>query len=165
MTNPQTISDGKVVTIHYKLTLDNGTVVDSSEGQDPLAYLHGTGSIVSGLESALEGRSAGDSFNVKVAPEDGYGQRSPDAVQVVARDVFPEDAKLEPGISFHAMDENQQALIGTITAVEGEKITVDFNHPMAGLNLNFEIEVTEIRDATDEEKEHGHVHGSGGHEH
>jgi FKBP-type peptidyl-prolyl cis-trans isomerase SlyD len=165
MSEQMTVTSGRVVTMHYKLTLDDGQMVDSSQGREPLSYLHGAGNIVPGLESALEGQASGSTLSVKVAPEEGYGQRHPDAVQNVPRGAFPADAKLEVGLSFQAVDENQNPLMGTITALENDAVTVDFNHPLAGLNLNFEIEITEVRDATPEEAEHGHVHGPDGHEH
>lgn len=165
MTEANTIADGSVVTMHYKLVLEDGQVVDSSEGSDPLAYMHGSGNIVPGLESAMNGRKIGDKFDVAVAPEEGYGARHEDAVQTVPRDMFPPDAELEPGIQFQATDEEQRPVMGTIKEVADDSITVDFNHPLAGQVLNFSIEVVTIRDATEEEKSHGHVHGKGGHEH
>ncbi len=165
MTEANTIADGTVVTMHYKLVLDGGEVVDSSEGADPLAYLHGSGNIVPGLESAMGGKSEGDKFDVTVTPEEGYGPRHDEAVQTVPRSVFPEDAQLEVGIQFQATDENGRPIMGTIKEIVDDKVTVDFNHPLAGQSLNFSIEVVGIRAATDEEKEHGHVHGPGGHEH
>ncbi len=159
------IAAGRVVTMHYKLALDDGQVVDSSEGSDPLAYLHGAKNIVAGLESAMDGKGVGDSFDVKVTPEEGYGVRHEEAVQQVPRGMFPPEAQLNAGIQFQAQDEGGQPIMGTIMAVEGDTITVDFNHPLAGQNLNFSIEVVGIRAATDEETKHGHVHGPGGHDH
>lgn len=165
MTQANTIADGTVVTMHYKLVLDDGQTIDSSEGNDPLAYLHGAGNIVPGLESAMNGRGVGESFEVSVAPEEGYGVRHEEAVQTVPRGMFPPDAQLEAGIQFQAMDEEQRPIMGTIKEVAEETVTVDFNHPLAGQKLNFSIEVVDVRAATDEEKEHGHVHGAGGHQH
>ncbi|MEM8712315.1 MAG: peptidylprolyl isomerase [Planctomycetota bacterium] len=165
MTQANTIADGTVVTMHYKLVLDDGQTIDSSEGNDPLAYLHGAGNIVPGLESAMNGRGVGESFDVSVAPEDGYGIRHEEAVQTVPRGMFPPDAELEAGIQFQAMDEEQRPIMGTIKEVAEETVTVDFNHPLAGEKLNFSIEVVGVRAATDEEKEHGHVQGPGGPQH
>jgi len=165
MSESNTIADGAVVTMHYKLTLSDGQVIDSSEGQDPLAYLHGANNIVPGLEAAMGGKAAGESFEVNVAPEEGYGPRIDEAIQTVPRDRFPADATLEAGIQFQATDPDGNPLMGTITAVEGEDITVDFNHPLAGQTLNFSIEIVEVREATEEEQKHGHVHGPGGHQH
>ena len=138
MSETITIADGAVVAMHYKLTLSDGQVIDSSEGQDPLAYLHGANNIVPGLEAAMGGKAAGESFEVNVAPEEGYGPRIEEAIQTVPRDRFPADATLEAGIQFQATDPDGNPLMGTITAVEGEDITVDFNHPLAGLDLHFE---------------------------
>lgn len=165
MTEANTIADGSVVTMHYKLVLGDGQVVDSSEGSEPLAYLHGSGNIVPGLESAMSGKAEGEKFDVKVAPEEGYGPRHDEAVQTVPRTMFPEDAQLQAGIQFQATDEQQRPIMGTIKEVSDETVTVDFNHPLAGQELNFSIEVVAVRAATSEEKEHGHVHGPGGHSH
>lgn len=157
---PTTIGDGKVVNIHYKLTLGggDGSVVDSSEGRDPLPYLHGAGNIVAGLEAALAGKSEGAAFDVEVAPADGYGERHDEAVQNVPRDAFPPESELQAGLQFQATGPDGQPLMGMITSIEGEVVTVDFNHPLAGETLLFSIEVVSIRDATEEEREHGHVH-------
>ena len=157
---PTTIGDGKVVNIHYKLTLGggDGSAVDSSEGRDPLPYLHGAGNIVAGLEAALAGKSEGAAFDVEVAPADGYGERHDESVQNVPRDAFPPEAELQAGLQFQATGPDGQPLMGTITSIEGEVVTVDFNHPLAGETLHFSIEVVSIRDATEEEREHGHVH-------
>ncbi|MCA8941799.1 MAG: peptidylprolyl isomerase [Planctomycetes bacterium] len=160
-----TIADGKVVSIHYKLTLDNGTVVDSSEGQDPLDYLHGAQNIVPGLEKQLTGKTIGDAVQAKVAPSEGYGERDEQAIQEVERGAFPADADVSPGITFQALDEDQNPLLGTIVKVDGNSVTVDFNHPLAGHNLNFEVTIEAIRDATSQEQEHGHAHGAHGHDH
>jgi FKBP-type peptidyl-prolyl cis-trans isomerase SlyD len=165
MSETQTITAGSVVTIHYKLTLDDGQVVDSSAGRDPLAYLHGHGNIVPGLERALEGRVIGDDLAVKVSPDEGYGVRHDEAVHTVPRGAFPADAELREGLTFQAQDERGHVMMGTITAMAGEEVTVDFNHPLAGQNLNFEVQVEAIRAATAEEMQHGHVHGPGGHHH
>lgn len=165
MPDKHTVSAGKVVTMHYKLTLDDGQVVDDSAGGEPMSYLHGSGEVVPGLETALEGRKAGDDVRVSVSPEQGYGHREPDAVQAVQRSAFPPNAKLDVGITFQAMDQDENPLLGTITKVAGDEVTVDFNHPLAGFNLHFEVRVTGVREATAEERRHGHVHGPGGHHH
>lgn len=158
MSESLTIAADKVVSIHYKLTLDNGQVVDSSEGREPLAYLHGHGNIVPGLESALTGKSVGDDVQVVVSPEEGYGEHHGEAVHKVQRGVFPPDAELREGLTFQARDEKGNPLMGSITKVEGDDITVDFNHPLAGQNLHFAVSVVAIRAATDEETTHGHAH-------
>lgn len=165
MTAANTIVDGAVVSMHYKLVLGDGKVVDSSEGAEPLAYLHGSGNIVPGLESAMVGKAVGEKFDVSVTAEEGYGPHHDEAVQTVPRTMFPEDAQLEVDIQFQASDEEGRPIMGTIKEVKDDTVTVDFNHPLAGETLNFSIEVVEVRAATDEEKEHGHVHGPGGHQH
>lgn len=165
MSDSDTITAGKVVTIHYTLTLDDGQKVDSSRGGDPLAYLHGAENIVPGLEKQLDGKTVGDEFEAVVKPDEAYGERIPDAVQQVQRSAFPADATLEVGMQFQAEDEAGNRVMGTITSMDGEAVTVDFNHPLAGRTLNFAVEVTAIRDASDEEQQHGHPHGPGGHQH
>jgi FKBP-type peptidyl-prolyl cis-trans isomerase SlyD len=158
------IAQDKVVLIHYTLTDDAGKVLDSSSGGDPLAYMHGQGNIIAGLEKALEGRQAGDRLAVRVEPAEGYGARDETLVQQVPRRQFG-GAKVQPGMQFHAQTAGGHARVVTVTHIQGDMVTVDANHPLAGEVLNFDVEVTEVRDATAEEIEHGHVHGPGGHHH
>lgn len=158
------ISENKVVSIHYTLKNDAGEVLDTSSGHEPLAYLHGSGNIVPGLEKALEGKQAGDSVSVSVTPEEGYGPRHDGLVQEVPRAAFEGVDEIEPDMQFHA-EGPAGPLVLTVTKVEGDTITVDGNHPLAGETLHFAVEVTEVRDATEEELEHGHVHGPDGHHH
>lgn len=165
MSDSNTVTDGSVVTMHYKLTLDGGEVVDSSEGNEPLAYLHGAQNIVPGLEKEITGKSVGDKFDVDVIPAEGYGERIDDAVQVVDRGAFPPDADLQAGMAFQAVDENQNPLMGRIEKIEGDQVTVDFNHVLAGQTLHFAVEIVGVRAATAEENEHGHPHGPGGVDH
>ena len=153
-----------VAYIHYTLKDDAGAVIDSSSGGEPLAYLHGAGNIVPGLEKALEGQQAGAKLAVKVAPQEGYGVRDEALVQQVPRRSFQGVRDLKPGMRFHA--QTQQGPVAVmVTQVQGDMITVDGNHALAGVTLNFEIEVTKVREATPEELIHGHVHGPGGHSH
>ena len=159
------IGSEKVVLIHYTLTDESGQVLDSSSGRDPLAYLHGKGNIIPGLEKALEGRQAGDKLNVAVQPAEGYGERDERLVQDVPREAFENVDEVNPGMQFQAQNEQGQARIVTVTKVADDLITIDANHPLAGTNLNFDVEVTEVREPTAEELEHGHVHGPGGHNH
>ena len=159
------IAQDKVVLIHYTLTDDAGKVLDSSSGGDPLAYLHGQGNIIPGLEKALEGKQAGDKLNVRVEPAEGYGVRDDSLVQQVPRRAFGSVSKVEPGMQFHAQSAQGQMRVVTVTHVQGDMVTVDGNHPLAGEVLVFDVEVAEVRDATGEELEHGHVHGPGGHHH
>lgn len=156
------IANNKVVSIHYKLTNDDGDILDSSEGQEPLAYLHGLGNIIPGLENALSGRALGDKFSVTVAPADGYGERDNEMVQSVPKSAFQGVDQILPGMQFQAQSPEGMQLV-TVIDVDGDEVILDGNHPMAGITLTFDVEVTEIRDATAEELEHGHVHGPGGH--
>ena len=158
------IAADKVVLIHYTLTNDKGETLDSSAGGDPLAYLHGQGNIISGLERALEGRKAGDKLSVRVEPADGYGVRDDDLVQQVPRRQFG-GTSVSPGMQFHAQSPGGHQRVVTVTHIKGDMVTVDGNHPLAGEVLHFEVEVADVREATEEELEHGHVHGPGGHHH
>lgn len=158
------IADECVVHFHYKLTDDAGELIDASAEHQPLAYLHGAGNIVPGLEKAMQGRESGDSFEVKVAPEEGYGHRNDALVQTVPKEMFQGIDSIETGMRFTAESDRGPVAV-TVTEVDGDQVTVDGNHALAGQNLNFAIEVTEVCEATAEELEHGHVHGPGGHEH
>jgi len=158
------IADRCVASFNYTLTNDSGEVLDSSSGRGPLAYLHGAGNIVAGLEKAMTGKQVGDKFNVDVVPEEGYGLHNPALVQVVPRSAFRGVKDLEPGMQFRAESDHGPMSV-VVTAVEGDKVTVDGNHPLAGATLHFAIEVTEVREASAEEVMHGHVHGPGGHHH
>ena len=158
------ISPNMVVSIDYTLTDDQGTVIDTSEGRGPLPYLAGAGNIIPGLEKALEGKAVGDKLQVKISPEEGYGERHEQMVQEVPRSAFQGVDNIEVGMQFHA-DSDHGPLPVVVTAVSDETVTVDGNHPLAGENLNFDVTVVEIREASAEELEHGHVHGPGGHEH
>ncbi len=159
------IAQDKVVLIHYTLTNDKGEVVDSSSGGAPLSYLHGKGNIIPGLEKALEGKQAGDKLDVKVAPAEGYGERDDQLVQQVPRRAFAGVQDVQPGMQFHAQGSGGQMRVVTVVRIAGDMVTVDGNHPLAGENLTFAVEVTEVRDASEEELAHGHVHGPGGHHH
>jgi len=158
------ISKHKVVTLDYTLTNDDGEVLDTSKGQEPLAYIHGTGFMIPGLENALEGKSAGNSFSVTVEPRDGYGERDDELVKIVEKSMFEGVGELEEGMQFQAESDDGVEVV-RILAVEGDKVTVDGNHPLADTTLNFEVQVVGVREASQEEVEHGHVHGAGGHQH
>lgn len=158
------IAKDKVVTLDYVLTDDNGNELDrSNEGN--FAYLHGANNIIPGLENALAGKTAGDAVKVDVAPEEGYGQRNDSLTQVVTKDMFDPNAELAEGMQFHAQSPDGQHIVVTVTGINGDEVTIDGNHPLAGVNLNFDVKVVEVRDATAEELSHGHVHGPGGHDH
>lgn len=158
------ISLNKVASIQYTLTDDAGEILDSSEGGEPLAYIHGQGNIIPGLESALEGKQVGDSFKVSIAPEQAYGEHDEALKQVVPKHMFGGVDEIEVGMQFHAQTDHGMQVI-TIAEVNGDDITVDGNHPLAGQTLHFDVTVVEIREATEEELDHGHVHGAGGHHH
>ena len=156
------IKKDSVVTFNYTLKDDGGEVIDSSPTGEPLAYLHGHGNLVPGLERELEGKNSGDELTVKVTPAEGYGEHSRELVQKVPRRSLKGIAKITVGMRLHAQT-GQGPRPVTVTAVTGDMVTIDGNHPLAGKNLNFDIGIVDVRDATDEELAHGHVHGPGGH--
>ena len=159
----QPVAAGKVVSIHYSLTLASGETVDSSAGGEPLAYLHGKGNIVPGLERQITGKAAGAQFKAVVPPAEGYGVRDEARVRTLPRNVFPRGQELEPGMQFGTEDEQGNPVPFWITGVTKDQVTVDFNHPLAGETLHFAIEVVAVRDATAEEMSHGHPHNPGEH--
>jgi FKBP-type peptidyl-prolyl cis-trans isomerase SlyD len=152
------VEQHSVVSIHYVLTDEQKTVLDSSEGQDPLTYLHGTGGLIPGLEKEILGKAVGDKFDVTVDPVEGYGELDESLVQKVPLEVFEGVDKVEPGMQFRTEDQDGSSQLITVTDVEDEEVTIDMNHPLAGVTLYFDIEITAIRDATEEEIEHGHTH-------
>jgi len=154
------IATNDVVTIHYTLKDDADKVIDSSSGGEPLAYLHGHGNIVAGLERELAGKSVGERLTVRVPAAEGYGEYDRALVQKVPRRALKGIANLKIGMRLQA---GHQAV--TVTHIAGDMVTLDGNHPLAGQNLNFDVEITGVRPATEEELSHGHVHGSGGHHH
>ena len=157
------ISKHKVVSMDYTLTDDQGTVIDTSKGREPLAYIQGIGNIIPGLEAALEGRTEGESVTVRVEPEQGYGERDETLLRVVPRNLFDVE-EVQAGMQFHAQSEEGTEVV-TVVGVTDEEVTVDSNHPLAGVALNFDVTIVEVRDASEEELSHGHVHGPGGHDH
>src|SRR5438309_521624 len=158
------VEKDKVVSMHYKLTGPQGNVIDSSEGREPLAYLHGRNGIIPGLEAALEGKAAGDELSVTVPPEQAYGHRNEQMIQSVPRDRFQGVNDIKPGMQFQA-NTPQGPRVVTIVAADEQTVTVDANHPLAGVPLKFDVQVKDVRDASAEELQHGHVHGAGGHQH
>lgn len=153
-----------VVQMHYKLTNKEGMLLDTSEGREPLTFLHGKGMLIPGLEKQLEGKKVGDKFLAEVNADEAYGQRHDDMIHVVPKANFNGDGELKPGLQIQ-IDTNQGQQIAIVTKVEGDDVTVDMNHPLAGMDLIFDVEITKIRKATEEELSHGHVHGPGGHQH
>lgn len=158
------ISKNVVARIDYQLTDDDGNVLDTSEGRGPLTYLHGASNIIPGLEKELEGKADGDQLTVRVPAEEAYGPRHEGLVQQVPRSNFPPEPEPVPGMQFQGENE-QGVVIMRVIAVEGDQVTMDANHPLAGMALNFAVTVVDTREATEEEVQHGHVHGPGGHEH
>jgi FKBP-type peptidyl-prolyl cis-trans isomerase SlyD len=157
-----TITKNSVVLFDYTLTDDDKEIIDSSKDGGPLAYLHGEGQIVKGLEKVMEGKKAGDSFSVTVSPEEAYGMPDPAKIAVVSADQIEGGEDLEEGMQLEASnDEGEQIVV--VSKIEGDKVTLDGNHPLAGMTLHFDITVREVRAATAEEIAHGHVHGPGGH--
>lgn len=151
------IANNKVVEIHYTLKNDDGETLDTSDGRDPLAYLQGSGNIIKGLESALEGKSAGDKVEVVVEPKDGYGERQDAAVQQAPMSAFEGIEGLKVGMQLQAQTERGPVPV-TVAAIEGDTVTIDANHQLAGERLHFDVSVENVREATEEEIEHGHVH-------
>jgi len=159
-----TVQDGQVVSMEYSLHVD-GELIDSSAGQEPLEFLQGAGNIIPGLEEELYGLGVGESKNVIVAAEDGYGILDPDAFYDVPRDQFPAEIPLEVGVELQVQDEDGEPMMARIERIDDDNVRLDFNHPLAGKELVFEIKIVGLREATDEEMEHGHVHGDDHHHH
>lgn len=159
------VQNDSVVTIAYTLTDESGEVIDSSNDHGDLAYLHGHQNIIPGLEEALEGKEVGESLNVTLTPEKAYGDRDEQALFQVPRERLPSDVDLEIGMQFQAQDADGQSRIVTLTQIGDESVTLDGNHPLAGQSLTFDVEVRDVRESTEEERDHGHVHGANGHEH
>ena len=159
------IKENSVVTMHYELKDAEGEVLDSSKGQEPLVYLHGAGNIIPGLEEALVGKTVGDTVDAVIAPEKGYGMPVDALVQTVPKEAFGEEvSKVEVGMRFQAETEQGPVPV-VVTAMDDTTVTVDGNHPLAGKELHFNVSIAEVREASAEETEHGHVHGPGGHQH
>ena len=152
------IGDNLVVSMHYKLTDSDGNILDSSEGAEPMGYLHGAGNIIPGLEKALTGKVEGDSLQVKVDPAEGYGEVIPDLIQTVERAAFQGVESIEVDMTFEAQGPDGSVQHIVVKEVDGDNITVDGNHPLAGVALNFDIEIVGVREATEEETAHGHAH-------
>ena len=163
------VGKGSVVSLQYKLHLGDGVIIDSSEPGHPMAYIHGESQIVPGLERELEGLEVGAARQVAVAPADGYGERDLQALQKVPLNAFPEGFVPQAGQELVAQGPDDEPLPFVVQGVEkslqGDLVLVDFNHPLAGKTLHFDVTITEVRAATAEELEHGHVHGPGGHGH
>jgi FKBP-type peptidyl-prolyl cis-trans isomerase SlyD len=155
------IKKDRVVTIEYNLRDEAGRLLDSSEGGEPLVYLHGNENIIPGLEKHLEGKVPGDAVDCNVPATDAYGERDENLVFKVAKKDFGESTEIAPGMQFEAHGE-EGAQIVTVVSIDGDQVTIDANHPLAGENLHFDVKVVDVREATKEELEHGHVHQESG---
>ena len=151
----------RVVSIEYTLTSDEGEVLDSSQGREPLVYLHGEGNIIPGLERELDGKTKGDALKVRIAPAEAYGERVDAMVQTIPRDQLPPEIDVQVGLQLQARGPSGVQIV-TVVGVEGDQVTLDGNHPLAGVPLNFAVEVVDVREATAQELENGHVQGAGG---
>ncbi len=159
------VEQNAVVTIDYTLTGPDGQTIDTSVGKQPLPYLHGTGNLIPGLEKALEGKQAGDQIKVTVPPEEAYGVRDDSLIQSVPRTAFQGVPDVKPGMQFRSQSPQGVPTVVTVTKVDGENVTVDANHQLAGVPLTFDVTIKDVRKASQEELAHGHVHGPGGHHH
>ena len=159
------IKKDSVVSLSYILKNENGEELARFETANPLAYMHGHGQIVPGLENVLEGLAIGDKKEVTVTPQEGYGEVQPQLKMKVSRNKFPADVNIEPGMQFSSKMEDGREIPFTVQAIEDGAVMLDGNHPLAGETLHFSVEVVEVRLATAEELQHGHVHGAGGHHH
>ncbi len=159
------ISNGTVVGIDYSLHLGDGQVIDASAPGEPLTYLHGEGQIVPGLESALSGLDIGERKQVVIEPADGYGPHDPAGLQEVPRSAFPPSFEAKPGMELTAEGPRGEPVPFVVREVRPETILIDLNHPLAGKTLHFDVTVREVREATEEERAHGHAHGPHGHDH
>ena len=155
------IADKKVVSFHYTVSNAAGEQVESSRERDPMSYLHGSGNIIPGLEKAMEGKAAGEQFELTIEPADAYGERDESGLQRVPAKHFKGAGRLEPGqvVTLQTRNGPMQA---TVVKVGRFNVDIDRNHPLAGQSLTFDVEITDVRDATEEEISHGHVHGAGG---
>lgn len=157
------VQDGQIVSMDYTLHVD-GEMLDTSSGHEPLEFLQGAGNIIPGLEQELYAMAVGESKKVIVQPEDGYGKLDPDAFVYVPRDQFPSEIPLEIGVEIQVTDQNDKPMNARIDSVNDDTVKLDFNHPLAGKELRFDVTIVDLREATDEENEHGHAHGDG-HQH
>ncbi len=161
----ENITAGKIVQFHYTLSNGEGSIIDSSSGREPLAYLHGSHNIVPGLERQLSGLCVGDHIDAVVPPAEGYGERNENARHVLPKSAFPPDFNIAVGTPLALQGGDGQELHCFIVAVKDDQVMVDANHPLAGVTLHFAVDIVDIRDASEEEKAHGHPHGPGGHHH
>lgn len=158
------IAPNAVVTLHYTLKDNDGNVIDKSDDGSFL-YLHGAMNIIPGLEDALTGKSAGDELSVSVAPAEGYGEKDPQRIQEVPKEMFENAGEIQVGAQFHAQGPDGNAVVVTVVEVKDDVVVIDGNHALAGMDLNFDVKIVDVREASEEEISHGHVHGEHGHQH
>ena len=158
------IATNTVVTIDYTLRDDDQSVLDTSEGQEPLSYIHGIGNLIPGLEKALAGKAEGDRLQVTVPPDEAYGERDEALLQAIPRERFERADEIQVGMQFHTQTEEGMQVV-TVVDVDGDNITIDGNHPLAGKTLHFDVAVVGVREASADEVSLGHAHGPGGHQH
>ena len=152
------VGNNTVVSVNYTLTNDAGEVLDRSEDSKPMSYLHGAGNIIPGLEKAMVGKSPGDTFQVRVEPAEAYGDVNPEGIKIIEKKAFQGVDTIEPGMTFEAQAPDGKSQRIVVKKVEGDNVTIDVNHPLAGVPLNFDIEVVGVREPTEEERTHGHAH-------
>ncbi|WP_323843917.1 peptidylprolyl isomerase [Microbulbifer magnicolonia] len=152
------IANHSVVEIHYTLKDADGTVIDSSAGGEPLKFLQGVGNIIPGLEKEMLEKAPGDKFTAVIQPEEAYGLQNPELIQTLPSSAFGGVDKLEVGMAFHAQSNEGHPIQVEIIDIDGDDVTINGNHPLAGVELHFEVEVISVREATPEEIDHGHVH-------
>ena len=162
--NNMKVGKNTVVSINYTLKDKAGQVLDSSEGRSPLVYLHGVGQLIPGLENELEGESVGTNKQVVITPEDAYGHRQDDLLHVVSKGGFTGEEEMFEGMQVQLETDNGPA-IAVIAKIDGDEVTLDLNHPLAGEELHFDVSIVELREASADEISHGHAHGPGGHQH
>ncbi len=158
------ISQHTVVSLDYTLKNGEGELLDTSEGREPLIYLQGVGALIPGLEKELEGKEKGDKLTAVIAPEDAYGSRRDDLLKIVPKSGFKGEEEMQEGMQVQLDTEHGPAL-AIISKIDGEDVTLDLNHPLADMTLHFDVDIVDVREASQEEIDHGHVHGPGGHEH
>ena len=158
------ITKHAVVTVNYTLKNDKGETLDSSEGKEPMTYLHGVGGLIPGLETEMEGKEKSAKFSVTVQPENAYGNYDEKLLKLVSKDGFQGDEEMKVGMQVQLDTEHGPAM-AVVSKIDDTEVTLDLNHPLADAVLSFDIEVIDVREGTEEEISHGHVHGPGGHQH
>lgn len=161
----QVVADGMVVTLDFTLTLSDGEVADSTEGEMPLRFIVGQGQLLPGLEDAMLGMTVNEEREITLRPEDAYGEWDEEALEEIDRSELPEDVELEEGMPLEVTDTEGETYEASVYEVREDSVVLDYNHPLAGETLNFSVKVIDIRPATSSELEHGHVHGGDGHSH